>query len=169
MFLHLSVILFTRGGSLSRWRVSFQGVSVWGRSLSGGGPCPSGVSVRGSLSGGLCPGVSVQGVSIQGSPVRGGSALTGGGGLCLGWVSVQGDLSGSPPRRRTVTCGRYACYWNAFLLTGVFTAQNTGVYNLVLTMRTGLGAGQTDLYLKKIGKRRLILNMINCWENKRKS
>ena len=55
MFLRLSVILFTVGGSLSRK--------------------------------GLCPG----GGSVQG-------------GLC------QGD----PPH--TVTCGRYASYWNAFFM-----------------------------------------------------
>ena len=59
MFLHLSVILFTwgvcvRGGGVSVQRVvSVQGVSVQG----GGGFCPGGSFVRGSLSGGgLCQG-----------------------------------------------------------------------------------------------------------------
>ena len=61
----------------------------WSRSLSGG------ISALGSLSGGLCPVVSLSmGVSIQG-------------------VSVWGSLSWRPP---TVTRGRYASHWNAFLL-----------------------------------------------------
>ena len=33
------------------------------------------------------------------------------GGLCPGGVSVQGGLFQGPPP--TVTCGRYASYWNA--------------------------------------------------------
>ena len=89
------------GESLSRW-VSVSGFSVWGslsRRVS-----VQGVSVWGSVQGGLCPGVSVsvQGisVSVQGVSVWG--------------VSVQGR----PPEKDppTVMSGRYASYWNAFLL-----------------------------------------------------
>ena len=94
MFLHLSVILFIRGSSV--------------RGLCPGGLCP-GVSL--SRGGGLCPGV---GVSVQGweSLSRGGLCLGGSlssGGLCPGGVSVR------ETPRRTITCGWYASYWNAFL------------------------------------------------------
>ena len=83
------------GGSLSR------GVSVWEAGL-----CPGRVSIqRVSLS----RSVSVQGVSLQGES------------LSRGGVSVQswglrpwGSLPERPPC--TVSCGRYAPYWNAFLL-----------------------------------------------------
>ena len=82
--------LCPREGSLSKG-----GVSVQGRGL-----CPR----EGSLSKG---GVSVQGV--QGGLCQGERSLSRGG------VSVQGgSLSVRPPR--TVTCERYASYWNAFLL-----------------------------------------------------
>ena len=85
--------------------------------LCPGGVCPRGVSVQGR--GYLCPG---EGVSLS----RGGGSLTRGVSmgegayLCRGFsvqgVSVQGtSLSGRPPR--TVTCGRYASYWNAFLFS----------------------------------------------------
>ena len=115
MFLHLCVILFTRGlcpsmhqrshdhGSLSR-RVSVplsRGVPVQGVSVQGGG---SGIYVWGSLSrgrslsgglcpGGLCLGVSIQGVSVQGISVQG--SLSRGlcsGGLCLGGGFCPGGL-----------------------------------------------------------------------------
>ena len=100
MFLHLSVILFTRGGeSLSRGEGS---LSRGEGSLSRG---------EGSLSRG------------EGSLSRGEGSLSGGGslsrgrGLCPAWwglcpgggVSVQGDPC-------AVKCGQYASYWNAFLL-----------------------------------------------------
>ena len=78
MFLHLSVILFTGG------KVSVQGGFV------------QGISVCGSLSGGLCPRVSVQG------------------GL---------NLRDSPS---TVTCGQYASYWNTFLLLSFYCHQING-------------------------------------------
>ena len=56
---------------------------------------------RGLCPGDLCLGLSGQGVSVQrGSPSRG--SMSGG-------VSVTSH-------QRTVTCGRYASYWNAFLL-----------------------------------------------------
>ena len=115
MFLHLSLILFTRGVSIPECTtghmarrisvrvVSVQGVSVL-RSLSRGS-LSKGVSVQGDL----CLGVSVWEVSVQG-------------GLCPGEVSVQGglcpggSLSGVSVRALlTVTSGRYASYWNAFL------------------------------------------------------
>ena len=130
-----------QGGSLSRVWVSVQGVSVWGVSVQGGlcltgslpredlhpgcGCLSRGVSVQGGFClgalwrdlcpGYLCPGrISVQGVglfpgcgSVQGGLCLGGVLCPGGslskGGLCRG-----GDPS-------TVTCGRYASYWNAFL------------------------------------------------------
>ena len=96
------MILFTGGvlglcpeGSLS------QGVSIPGRSLSGGS-LPQGVSVWGDL----CPGwVSVQGSLCPGGVCPGGS-LSGG---CLSWRHP-----------RTVMSGRYASYWNAFLLLFVY-------------------------------------------------
>ena len=97
-----------------------EGVSVQGRgslsTLSWRGLCPGGVSVlEGSLSWrGLCPG---EGVSVQG---RG--SLSRGGGLCQG-VSVQGGLCLGglcQETPHTVTCGRYASYWNAFFLSHVF-------------------------------------------------
>ena len=79
MFLHLSVSLFTTGGSLydvTSFLAARGRVSVWG-SLSRGG-----VSVKGR---GLCPG--------EGSLSRGGVSVQGRGlcpreGLCLG-ISVQ--------------------------------------------------------------------------------
>ena len=73
--------------------VSVQGVSVQ-ESL-----CPAGVSDRGSLSGGLCPGVSLHRRSLS----RAGLCPEVGG-------SLYGDLS------RNQKSGRYASYWNVFLL-----------------------------------------------------
>ena len=61
------VFICPQGGSLSRWGLCLVGASVQG------GFCPEGSSVQGgwvflcpggSLSGGLCPGVSVRGVSV---------------------------------------------------------------------------------------------------------
>ena len=66
------------------------------RSLSRGSPS------RGSPSGGSLSGVSVQGGLCQGVSVQGG--------LCSG-VSLSRETP------RTVTGGRYASYWNAFLFT----------------------------------------------------
>ena len=73
MFLHLSVILFMGGGSLS----------------------------RGSLSRGLCRGVSIQagllgerGVCVRRGPLSRGASVQGGGSL-----SMEGALSGKPPKR----------------------------------------------------------------------
>ena len=86
------------GGDLCPGGSLFSRVSVLEASLSWRGLCPGGVSVqgRGSVSrgGGLCQGVSVQG------------------GLCLGGLCQE-----TP---HTVTCGRYAFYWNAFFLSHVF-------------------------------------------------
>ena len=104
-------------GSLSRGSLS-KGVSVQedlcpGGSLSMGGLCPGGFLSRGvSVQEGLCRG----GLCPRGLCPRG---------LCLG-ISVRGDLcperslSGRPPC--TVTCGRYASYWNAFLFSLNFVA-----------------------------------------------
>ena len=65
---------------------------------------------RGSLSrGGLCPGGLCIGVSVWGSLY---------GGLCLGVVSVLESLSGGGGLCQgdgTVKSGRYASYWNVFL------------------------------------------------------
>ena len=75
MFLHLSVILFTRGSHCpnSYHRSHDHGVSVQGDLCSGEG----GLCLVGSLSRGW---VSVQGVGL----------CSGGGSLFRGWVSVQG-------------------------------------------------------------------------------
>ena len=80
------------------------------------GFCPRGVSV---LGGGLCPGGCLcpeQGVSVQG-----------GMGLC------QEDPS------CTVTCGRYASYWNTFLLkcfSGIISTTN-GTYPQIVGEHEG--------------------------------
>ena len=102
--------------------VSIQGGSVWGVSVKRdlcpeGGLCPGGSLSRGSLSGGfclggLCLGVSVWGVSVWGSLSRGG--------LCLR-VSLSGRASVMETPLRTVTRGRYASYWNAFLYVIIFS------------------------------------------------
>ena len=124
MFLHVSAILLTGGGSQSLSQgcclhpgggVSAlegylsRGVSVWGVSVQGQS------LFRGSLSWV----VSVQGVSVQGGLCPGGLCL---GGLCPGGLCLGGSLSGGEALswrlRRTVMSGRYAFYWNAFLLFG---------------------------------------------------
>ena len=101
-------VCLSTGGGVSVhmvWGVSVGGISVQGRGLCPGEGSLSrgGVSVQGR---GLCPGegfLSRGEVSVQG------------GGLCLGDLcrgrgfSVQGDPG-------KVMCGRYASYWNAFLL-----------------------------------------------------
>ena len=95
--------LYLRGlcprGSLSGGSLS--GVSVWGL-CPGGSLSGKGVSVWGSLSGGLCLGVSVQGGLSRG--------------VCPG-ESLSGRGRGVSVREtpRMVTNGRYASYWNAFL------------------------------------------------------
>ena len=99
------VCLSTGGVSVHMvWGVSVGGVSVQGRGLcpGEGSLCPGegslsrgGVSVQGR---GFCPGersLSREGVSVWG--------------ISVGGVSVQGDPG-------KVMCGRYASYWNAFLL-----------------------------------------------------
>ena len=94
-----------RVGCLCQWGC----LCPWEVSLSGGS-LSRGVSVLGFL----FEEVSVQGgslyrwVSVQGGLCPGGF-LSRGGGLCPG-ESLLGTLS------RTFTCGRYASYWNAFLL-----------------------------------------------------
>ena len=90
MFLHLCVILFT-GGSLS------------GGSLSGG-----------SLSGGSLSGGSLSGGSLSGGLCLGGLCLGGLWGLCP-WGLCPGMWVSTTETPRTVTCGWYASYWNAFL------------------------------------------------------
>ena len=69
----------------------------------------------------------------------GGGGLCPGGfqpGGCPGGVSVQeslsrGSLSGRPPR--TVTCGQYASYWNAFLLLiSIYTNKYNSIYTFAL-------------------------------------
>ena len=102
MFLHLCVILFTRGISVPTCttghmtRGSLSRGSLCGRSLSGG-----------SLSRGLYLGVSVQGVSVcPGGSLSGMGSVQGA--LCPGGL-CQGDP-------RMITHGWYASYWNAYLL-----------------------------------------------------
>ena len=77
-----------------------------------GGPrsLSRGVSVQGGLCpGGLCPGGSLsRGISVQGGLFPGG--------LCpAGWSLSRGVVS-VRETSCTVTSGRYASYWNAFLL-----------------------------------------------------
>ena len=121
-----SVIFTARKRSLGQGNV-FTPVchSVHRGSLSGGGEvCPGGLCLGGSpaggrvsVQGGLCPGV----VSAQG----GGSVCPGG--LCLGGLCPEGSLprgisvqggrgSVQEDPTRMVKSGRYASYWNAFLL-----------------------------------------------------
>ena len=75
MFLHLSVILFTEGRSLSGGgesvqAFSVQGVSVWEVSAQGGF-CPGGSLLGGvSIQGDLCPGGSLSGIPPPYSYVR---------------------------------------------------------------------------------------------------
>ena len=68
-----------------------------------------------SAQGGFCSGgaYSGGGVLLRGVPARGGSAL---GGVCSRGVETpqSGQLA--------YCCGRYASYWNAFLLNLRFTA-----------------------------------------------
>ena len=98
-----------------------------------------GVSVRGSLSGSLCPlgslsrGVSVQGVSVWGVSVQGVSVQSG---VSVWGVSVRGSLLGGSLSGRSllgeglcpgrslsgrhphmVISRQYTSYWNAFLFT----------------------------------------------------
>ena len=89
------------GGSLSSV------VSVQGRGLClrEGSLSKGGVSVRG----GLCPGGPGGSLSRGEVSVQGRGLCPGEGSLSRGGVSV----SETP---RTVTCGWYASYWNAFLL-----------------------------------------------------
>ena len=54
--------------------------------------------------GGLCPGVGV-------------GSLSGGGGSLSRGALCQGDPPPPTETPRTVTCGRYASYWNAFLIS----------------------------------------------------
>ena len=109
MFLHLS---------LSR------GVSVQG-DLCPGGLCPEGLGGV-SIWGSLCRRVSVQRGLCPGDLCLGGLCPGGlcPGGLCLGGLCSGGSLSGRSLSRGlsvretsyTVKSGRYASYWNAFLL-----------------------------------------------------
>ena len=124
--LHLCVIPFT-GGSLSQHASQL----TW-----------QGVSVRGSLSGSLCPlgslsrGVSVQGVSVWGVSVQGVSVQSG---VSVWGVSVRGSLLGGSLSRRSllgeglcpgrslsgrhphmVISRQYTSYWNAFLFTLIY-------------------------------------------------
>ena len=86
MFLHMSVILFMGGVSVPACTT---GHITWGLSRE--------VSVQGGLClGGLCPGGVCWGSLSKGVSIKGG-------------VSVR-------ETPRTVTSGRYASYWNAFLL-----------------------------------------------------
>ena len=97
-YVFTGVLSVHRGVSVSVWRrVSLQVVSVQGGSLSRVVSIQGGVSVWGvSVQGGLCPGGSLS----RGSLSRG---------VC------QGDPPDRAPPPHTVTSGRYASYWNAFL------------------------------------------------------
>ena len=77
----------------------------------------------------LFRGISVQGIFVRGILVMGISVQ---GDLCPGRVSVQGShrVTDTRPPRRTVTCGRYASYWNALLLYYAFIDE----FNLEFTL-----------------------------------
>ena len=87
-------------GRVSVWESLSRGVSVQGVSVQEG-LCPGGLCPWRSLSGGLCPGRSLLGGSLSRKVSAQG-------------VSVWGVLCQGDPR--TVMCGRYASYWNAYLL-----------------------------------------------------
>ena len=126
--LYVSVFLFTGGvsvpacttGHMTRGGSPSMGVSVWE------GLCPRGVLSRGvSVQGeSLSRGVSVWGVSVQGGLCLGGfclESLSEGVFVSLSGGSLsEGSLSGRPPH--TVMRGRYASYWNAFLLVYYFVS-----------------------------------------------
>ena len=139
-------------------QASVQGDFCPRRSLS------RGVSVKGGLClGGLCIGVSVQGVSVSEGLCPGRSlsrgSLSGGSlsrGLCLGGSlsrgslyrpslsrgSLSGGFRETPPEQkqpRTVTSGRYAPDWNAFLFQVI-----------ILQLRTGIGLEEPECLLLEI-------------------
>ena len=143
MFLHLSVILLTGGGglcpegSLSRGGLCPGGgslsrgrVSVQGKGFCLGDLCPGGVSVqRGSLS---------KGVSVQREDLCPGEGLCPGGGSLSRVGSLSGGVSvRDPPPHRTVTCGRYASYWNAFLYLNVSMSKCVDNSRVVLQFQVG--------------------------------
>ena len=109
--------------------------------------CTTGHMTRGFCpEGGLCRGGSLSGGSLsRGSLSRrvfvqweGGSLSRGGGwcprGLCLG-VSVQGVSVRETPH--TVTSGRYASYWNAFLFGIIFAEYCKEIKKIGLGVREG--------------------------------
>ena len=141
---------YTVGATNCKWLKNQEVITAHKRSLQRlcfYGLCPAGglglypggsLSRRGSVQGVLCPGglclgFSVQGgLSVQGGSLSGGSlcrqgglctgrgSLSRQGGLCPGrGVSVQGVSVGETPH--TLTSGRYASYWNAFLFRRNFT------------------------------------------------
>ena len=128
--LHITVlqynILFT-GGSLSRWGSLSKGLCPGGVSVQGC-LCPTwGLCQGGSLSRGISvQGVSVKGVSFQGVSVQGRSLSRG---INVQGVSIQGISVRETPAH-TVTCGRYASYWNAFLWYFFFAEQHGFPLNL---------------------------------------
>ena len=71
-----------------------------------GGSVQGDAAQEGLCPGGPCPGVSVWGVSAKGISVQGD--------LCPGGSLSRGSLSWIPSV--TVTCVRYASYWNALLV-----------------------------------------------------
>ena len=101
-----------RGLCLGRGSLSVQGVSVhsgisiqWGICLGVlcGCLCLICLCLGGLCLGrGLCPGVSVPGGSLSRGSLSSG-------------ISVQGVSVREDPHPSTVTCGRYASHWNAFL------------------------------------------------------
>ena len=99
---HVSVILFKEGGLCP---------SIHHRSHGQEGLC-----LRGSLS---------RGVSVQGGLCPGGSLSRG---VSVWWVSVHGETPDRDPPC-TVTHGRYAFYWNAFLYSFFFRWGNFQNHN----------------------------------------
>ena len=63
-------------------------------------------------------------------------------------VSVWGSLSRETPHCHTVTCGRYASYWNAFLLKVDFVQLIYAVYSVSsLTPKNYLSKGWGEMLL----------------------
>ena len=91
--------LLPRGGACSGGWCLFRGCL-----LSGGGVCSQGVS---ALGGGVCSG----------------GCLLSGGWCLLPGVSAPGGGAWWRPPRDGHCCGRYASYWNAFLLHFTFKVQ----------------------------------------------
>ena len=126
MFSQASVILFTGGGHA--W--------LGGACVVGGGICGRGCAWQGAcVAGGVCGGGGhVWQRSIHG---RGGMC---GRGVCMAG-GMRGRKGGMPARRDGHCSGRYASYWNAFLLL-----TRTLLNRISQTVADELFAGDFEIY-----------------------